>query len=557
MTTTTTYDVVNQENGGLMSQAVVPREWLAGRQETITDVLMSVSRTAPADLFIRMPDAEITYADFLIRVKRWAGALKGLGVKPGDTVVALQGNSIETLVGWFSVNWLGAVWVPVNTANKGEFLRHIIADAGASLMLLDDQYVERVVPLLNSLPELTTLVTSSAADVPDTHRSVLFDLLDSGEPIEQPHPVKPSDLAMLIYTGGTTGPSKGCMLSHNYVCNNARRWLEQTARTKDEVAWTALPLFHLNAVACSVMTTAMLGSTLYLVPKFSVSKFWDQIEVSGARVATLLGAMVTLVANAPDTPAGQRCKGQLRVIRGAPFPPKVQERWRERFGGEIYGSNAYGLTECTYTTSTRADEVPPPGAAGHRNEDFDVRVVDDEGFEVPVGEVGELIVRPLRPNVMFSGYWRRAEATLDVMKDLWFHTGDLGRFDEDGYYYFVDRKKDYMRRRGENISSAEVENAFLLHPDVREAAACAIPSEFTEDEVKITLVLQEGSTLTEEEICVWSMDQMPYFAVPRFVEFRKELPKTPVGRVQKFKLRDEGVTPATWDREAAGVEVKR
>jgi crotonobetaine/carnitine-CoA ligase len=189
--------------------------------------------------------------------------------------------------------------------------------------------------------------------------------------------------------------------------------------------------------------------------------------------------------------------------------------------------------------------------------EFEVRLVDDDDTDVAVGEIGEIVCRPNGPNLMFAGYWRRPEATLSVFQNLWFHTGDLARLDDDGFLYFVDRKKDYLRRRGENISSFELERTFVAHESVKDVAVHAVPSEQGEDDVKVTAVLQEGATLTEEHLCRWAVERVPYFALPRYIEFRDDLPRNPVGRVLKYQLRDDGVTATTWDREAAGFEFER
>jgi crotonobetaine/carnitine-CoA ligase len=239
------------------------------------------------------------------------------------------------------------------------------------------------------------------------------------------------------------------------------------------------------------------------------------------------------------------------------MPPDTDRIWRERFGCATF-SAGYGLTEASLISMLPAGEPNRPGAAGRLNdEEFEVRIVDDDDRDVPVGEIGEIVCRPTGPNLMFAGYWRRAEATVDVLRNLWFHTGDLGRIDEDRFLYFVDRKKDYLRRRGENISSFEMERAFIAHEAITDVAVHAVASAQGEDDVKVTAVLQEGATLTEEELCRWSVEQVPYFAVPRYIEFRSDLPRNPVGRVLKYELRDDGVTEATWDREASGFTFDR
>jgi crotonobetaine/carnitine-CoA ligase len=272
------------------------------------------------------------------------------------------------------------------------------------------------------------------------------------------------------------------------------------------------------------------------------------MERTGANDAMLLGAMVPMLLTAPENEAEKRYFGKLETINGAPFPAPLQEAWKKRFGAKHTIGNGFGLSEGSLMTSLAFGEAAKPNSSGKRNDCFDVRIVDDNDLELPPGEAGEIVVRPLKPHVMFEGYWRRPEETLKLMKNLWFHTGDIGKFDEDGFFYFVDRKKDYLRRRGENISSFEVETSFRRHPAIEDIAAHAVLSSLGEDDLKVTAVLKQGMTLTEEGLCKWSVDELPYFAVPRFIEFREALPKSPVGRILKYQLRDEGVTAKTWDR---------
>jgi crotonobetaine/carnitine-CoA ligase len=366
-----------------------------------------------------------------------------------------------------------------------------------------------------------------------------------------------SDLAVLFYTSGTTGPSKGCQIPHGVLYNAGRGHIETSGRTEDELFFTPLPSFHLGLMVGSISHTVILGSAVAVAKRFSVSGFWPEIERTGAKGAILLGAMIHLVGNAAHTEASLRCKGQLRFVQGEPFSPHMQELWQQRFGVEITGMKGYGLTEAPMVTSVPAGEYSKPGSAGKINDGFDVRIVDDSDRDVPVGEVGEIIFRPKLPDVMFTGYWRRPEATVALTRNLWFHTGDLGRFDEDGFFFFVDRKKDYLRYRGENISSFEVEQAIRNHPEVSEVAVHAVPSEFSEDDVKVTAVRTPESKLQESDLFSWMIDYVPYFALPRYIEFRESLPKTPTERIQKYQLRDEGVTATTWDRVAAGVRPPR
>jgi crotonobetaine/carnitine-CoA ligase len=535
-------------------------DWDAGQLETIDAVFERTLQRNFTQTFLDYSGELHTYEQVAQRVARTASALRELGVAPGQTVVTMLDNNIDAVTVVLAAVRIGAIAVPVNTAYRGEFLRHQVADAGAAVLVAEGDYVERVLAVAAGLPELRTVVRrgGGAGQVGSTPTVfALEELLEAGS-AELPAPVgRPGDVAMLIYTAGTTGPSKGCMISSNYAINVARQYLQVVTRRADEPTWTPLPLFHFNAWVCTVLATTILGSRASIAPRFSLSGFWPDIERSQARMVSMLGPMANLIANAADTDEMARCRGQLRIAQAAPFTPEDIAVWKQRFGVELAGVGTFGLTESCIITTHPLERPHPPGSSGRQNDSFDVRIFDDEDRELPVGTAGEIVVRPMRPNVMFEGYWRRPEATAGLTRNLWFHTGDIGRFDEEGFFYFVDRKKDYLRRRGENISSFEMENAFLEHPDVSEVAVHAVPSAVTEDDVKVTAVRRSGAELTPEELCRWSLDRLPYFAVPRYIEFREELPRNPVGRVMKYQLRADGVTPDTWDRELSTLEFVR
>ena len=517
------------------------------------------------DAVSRVPDApfldftgdSFTYQEFEREVNRVAHGLREAGVSKGDTVTTVLDNGPDGVIVWLAVNRLGAVSVPLNTALKGEFLRHQIADSSAKMLVAESDYAERILAVEGGLPDAVTLLHRGSPPEREARRlrvAALADYrTDDTSPIRAD--VEPADLAALIYTAGTTGPSKGCMVSHNYMCNLARQVIDGAQRQRDELHWNPLPLFHLNATASTVVASMLLGAPASIATRFSVSGFWPEIKRTGARIATVLGSMLSLIGRMDDTTEMKECYGQLRVVRGSPFPPELQQIWRERFGVAVPGSQSYGLTEASLVVSTPPGAGAPPGSSGRRNDDFEVQVADDNDAVLDDGQTGEVVVRPRRPHIMFEGYWRRPEATLAVLRNVWFHTGDLGRFDAEGWFFFADRKKDYLRRRGENISSQELEHTMLQHPAVSEVAVHAVASELTEDEVKLTVVLKPSAVLTEEELCRWTLDRLPYFAVPRYVEFRSELPKNPFGRVQKYLLREQGVTERTWDRENSEIQV--
>jgi carnitine-CoA ligase len=490
---------------------------------------------------------------------RAAAVLSNAGIVHGERIATLLDNRAEQVISFFAALKLGAVQVPINTAYKGEFLRHQLADCGAPVLVVQGDYASRVAEIAgDDTPALERCVVVGAPDavidrVPTLDWAAVLAAASDAPP--QGVDVRPSDLACFIYTAGTTGPSKGCMLPHNYIVCLADQIRRAWQRRPDDVVLTPLPLFHFNAISICVVGTLVTGGSASIARRFSVSRFWPEVQRTGATIVSLLGSLAILIADAADH--ADQADHHLRLCVAAPIPPDTDRLWRERFGCATF-SGGYGMTEASLVSMLDAGEENRPGAAGKPNRhEFDVRLVDDDDNEVAVGETGEITCRPMRPNVMFAGYWRRPEETLAAFRNLWFHTGDLARLDEEDYLYFVDRKKDCLRRRGENISSYELERVFHDHPAINDVAVHSVPSELAEDEVKVTAVLQPDATVTEEELCRWAVDRVPYFAVPRYVEFRADLPRNPVGRVLKYELRDDGVTPTTWDREAAGVTVER
>lgn len=533
--------------------------WSLGDQDTAIAALDRAVAKHPDRVLLDFGGELVTYGEVDRLSTRMAHALAALGVQAGHTVVTMLDNNIDAVLTWLAINKLCAVSVPINTALRGDFLRHQIADADAALVICEAAYVDRLAAVSQHLPHARLVLhrgSSSAA----TCGALALEPLDAHRGSnDAPLTSKPNpwDLACLIYTSGTTGPSKGCMISYNFMCNLARLQLRAGPATEKDVTITPLPLFHMNALCVGVLSNIMVGSRVAIVPRFSVSNFWAEVERSGATIASILGGMGGLLANAPDDEAAKRCFGQIHTVRGNPFTEEVKAIWRERFGAKQVGGNGYGLTEACVITSLPGGEYAAPGSSGKRIPDFDVRIVDELDRELPANTAGEIVVRPLRPDIMFMGYWRRPEDTQKLMRNMWFHTGDIGKFDDEGFFYFVDRKKDYLRRRGENISSFEMESAFATHPDLAEVAVHAVPSPKGEDDVKVTATLRPGATLTPESLFHWAIDAVPYYALPRYIEFRDSLPKNPQGRVLKYQLRDEGKTSGTWDLEDTNIRVKK
>jgi carnitine-CoA ligase len=525
-------------------------------QDTIIHALERAVAEVPDKVFLDLSGDLYTYADVHRLATELAHGLRTLGVELGQPVASVLDNNIDAIILWLAINMIGGVSAPVNTAFKGPFLRNQINDCSASVLVVEAEYVDRVVDIQAELPNVRHLVVRGTGPRPAT--SIAFDDLRHVGAERLPNIATPDQLSMLIYTSGTTGASKGCMISHNHACNMG--WTTATARnyTPDDVLATPLPLFHLNSIGITILPALIAKATAALSPRFSVSQFWPEVERTGATSVSLLGSPATFIAEAPDTDASRRCYGQLRCVLGNPIFPEIAQKWRERFGVKQIGGSGYGMTEAPFIASTPVGAPPgPPGSSGFTGMDFEVKIVDDNDFELEFGQPGEIIARPTRPNVMFSGYWNKPADTVRAWKNLWFHTGDIGKMDEKGYIYFVDRKKDYLRRRGENISSLEIEAVFKEHPAILDVAVHAVFSPSGEDDLKVTAELKDGAQLTEEELCRWSIDRLPYFAIPLYIEFRESMPRTPTGKVQKEVLRSEGKTPTTWDREAAGVTFTR
>lgn len=528
---------------------------------TVPGLLRDAVRVVPDDPYLDFEGETYSFRDVDAMSSRFAKALVDLGIRRGMTVASILETSIDAVVTWLAVNKVGAVWVPLNTAYRGEFLRHQLADSEARLVICNEEYFANVAQVAPALPDLQLILCEGKIPENSADLAARVLLLDDhrGDRELADWEVAPTDLSLLVYTSGTTGPSKGCMVSQNYICSQGLQCNDAVPPEPGEVMYTCLPLFHVSALS-QIIAALAVRTRIAVSPRFSVSRFWAEIERSGARNALVMGSIFPLLAYAPDSPEATRCRGQLRAVTGVPVAPEVREIWHTRFGVEHINSFGYGLTEGSRLALHRyrgPDHLPPLNSCGEVASDrYEVVVLDANDRLLPEGEVGEIAFRPRQSNVMFDGYWKLPEATAAAQRNLWMHSGDLGRI-ENGVLFFVDRQKDYLRNRGENISSFEIERAFLKHPDLVEVAVHEVGTGIAEDRMKVTAIRVSGSALGEEELLRWAMNEVPYFAVPRYIEFRDDLPRTATSKVQKFKLREEGCTATTWDREAAGITVRR
>ena len=509
-------------------------------------------------VFLTFKDRSFTYNDMNRNANRCANAFMGRGVTKGDKVSIMLPNRPEFIDIWFGTAKMGAVEVPINTSYKGEFLRHIIDQSDSKVMVIAYEFLDRLKLIEEALPKLETVVVLGGPGDGDLKRSgVNIPLLDyetfidvADTPVDVP--IYPSDPQNIIYTSGTTGLSKGALGPHKFWIVVAENLNPLREASRDDIFYTFLPLYHMNGQCLTTITALLAEGRMVLSDKFSASRFWEDIRKSRATQFNYLGAVIPILDKAPEKE--DDIENPVRIAFGAGCPQAVMDRFEKRFG--LKCMEGFGMTETGIPIHTNLQERKP-GSCGKPLPIADIKLFDDDDREVGVDEIGEIVFRPLEPFTMMLGYYNMPDKTLEASRNLWFHTGDLARKDEDGFFYFVDRKKDALRRRGENISSFEVERAINTHPKVLESAAVAVKSELAEDEVKICVVLKPGEALSPEDLVAYAAERMPYFAVPRFVEFMESLPKTPTERVQKYLLKQAGVTPATWDREKAGITIAR
>jgi len=528
------------------------------RQRTLGRVLRRQAEAIPDAPHLLSGDARFSYGQVNERANAYAAGFRALGVRRGDTVAFFMRSCVEFVFATHAVMKLGAIWVPTNVDYKGEWLRATLADSRARVLVADAALLPRIAELGRGLP-VEHVVVRGAADAPDLAaertRLAAFEGLDPKEPDDTPH--RYSDTAAVLWTSGTTGRSKGVMQSHNAWLRGAVSGA-LTSHTRDgDVMYCCLPMYNSAAWVAGVYRALVTGLPVGIDPGFSASSFWDRCRHYGATQIFTLGAMHMFLWQAPERPDDS--DNPVRHATMVPVPEPLIDPIKRRFGLATL-DQGYGQSEVMGLLHRVDDGTRwKPNALGRPLPGLAFALLDDDDREVGPGEVGEFCVRPTEPYVIYSGYFNDPEATLAAQRNLWHHTGDLGRRDADGDYFFVDRKADFIRYKARNVSSFEVEAAVNAHPAVAQSAAHGIPSAELESEaeLKIAVVLKPGHSLTPEALATFINDNAPYFFVPRYIEFLEALPHTPTGRVQKFKLRERGVTAGTWDARRAGFAVRR
>lgn len=480
-------------------------------------------------------EGELTYAGARADATRMADHLRAAGVGRGDPVAVVLPNGLDFVRLWLALAHLGAVMVPINTALTGDFLAHQLRDSGARLVVAAGEAATAVDDALESVPDLRRLTLDGWRGAPAAAGS------GTGRSA-------PGDIACVMYTSGTTGPSKGVLMPHAHCYLFGLGTIEALGLTAQDRYYVCMPFFHANGLFMQLYATLIAGATAVVRPRFSASSWLSDIREHGCTVTNLLGSMSQFVGARP--PADDDRDHPLRVICPVPNPPAHEQMWRERFGIPDVVS-AYGMTEVNIPLYGRLGQSRPGTAGLALERFFEVSVRHPETDDpVPPGEVGEIMVRPRVPFGFMAGYAGLPGATVDAWRNFWFHTGDSGTADAEGWITFMDRTKDCIRRRGENISSFEVESAVARLTGVAEVAAYAVPAgaEGTEDEVMLAVVAEPGCELSPDEVAAHADRVLPRFAQPRWVELVDEIPRTPTAKVRKAELRRRGVTPSTWDR---------
>ena len=531
-------------------------------ESSLGDFFELAAQKAPDKVFVEISGQEFTYRQAQKKVLQAAAMFQGIGVNQGDRVRLFMPNCTEYLFCWFGLSILGAIGVPINTAYKRDEMAFILNDAEAKALVAHQTLVsvaEKAAALAPSIEYKLLVEPDNPGEGNLSGWTVFTQALDQAAELTSRPKVDPDSVCMLVYTSGTTGNPKGVMVTHKMYVAAGQGFSQWTKATSEDRFFTCLPFYHANIQYYSTMGALASGATLVIADRFSASRFWDQVREAKATVVNFIGMMMPVLSKNDVSPSDSQ--NTVRLFYGSPsFPTEFLADFQKRFATNIIVG--FGMTETCYGTIEVIGQERRSGSSGlarqHPDPRFinEIRISDQEtGEAIGTGTVGEITIK--NPATM-PGYWRNEEQTQFSLRDGWLYTGDLGWMDEDGFLYFVDRKKDIIRRRGENISSQEVEDVIKRHPNVLDCAVVAVPSDLGEDEVKAYILPRQGAVLNPEDVVYWCVDNLAYFKVPRYLEMREDLPRTPSLRVRKDLLRKEKEDPTEgcFDREAAGIKLR-
>lgn len=523
------------------------------RDLVLPHLIAARARTTGDRIFLQHVDGRaLTFTAVHAEALRWAGGLQRLGIGAGDRVVAMLPPSFEAVTAWLGIGWLRAVEVPLHTAYRGRMLEYTVNHVRPSVAIVHADYLDRFAEIEDELSDsLQVVVIGERPEVAGLRRGSrsVADVL-AGRPAEDLEGPAHHDLASILYTSGTTGPSKGVMVPWAQIHAMSEGCVPTHGLTADDVWYSPYPTYHASG-KIPVYAMALLGGQVVMRDRFEGRSFWDDVLTFGCTTTMLIGASAGYIA--ARQPKTDGAVSPLRNVLVSP-PPADPEAFEKELGIRI--CSVFNMTEISAPISTDWRQMTDR-TCGRVRAGYECRIVDEHDDELPRGVPGELIVRSDQPWVLNAGYWDMPEKTAEAWRNGWFHTGDVCMQDERGEFFFVDRAKDAIRRRGENISSMEVEVTVVEHPAVVECAAFGVPAEFGEEEVKIAVVLAEDATFDPADLVEYLAQRMPRFMVPRYVEVVGFLPRTPTEKVRKDQLRAAGITADTWDRDAAGMVLPR
>lgn len=509
---------------------------------TLPAVMARALAACPDRIALRDPQRALSYAALQAEALALAGGFAALGVGPRQPVLLMLDNHADYVACWLALGLTGRIEVPVNTAYIGTILAHVINTSGAEVMVLEAAYLPALLEVAPTLTRLKALVLRgpAGAEVPGFAVIDFARLPTTPEPVAE---VAPQDLMAIMYTSGTTGLSKGVRVTHAHAYGYCAPEVYGACGPGD-VALVLLPLFHIGGQWKGVYNALIAQATAVVLPRFSASRFWDDVRRYQVTYTMLLGAMVEFLDRQPARP--DDADHTLRRIVMVPVIATL-DRFKVRFGIPTV-STGYGSTEASLVLLSPTGGAEP-GKIGWPRPDFEVRLVDEHDNEVPEGAAGELVLRPREPWVIMAGYHDMPEVTAAAWRNLWFHTGDMMRRDARGIFSFVDRVSDTLRRRGENVSSFEVEREIYAHPAVKECAVVATASDASEDDILACVVPVAGTDLDAAGLHAFLSGRLPRFMVPRYIRLMDDLPKTPTEKIRKQQLRDDGPIPGTYDAE--------
>ncbi|PRD49815.1 AMP-binding protein [Phyllobacterium myrsinacearum] len=534
---------------------VSPQFYIPGKDEidiesrVLPKILLRQAEQFGSKKFIEVCGRSASFEEMLLISNQLAHGFRKLGVTRLDRVAILLPNCFEFVATWFAVSKLGAIEVPNNPGLKGDLLCHNLNNCGAEVLVIDAAALTEIAKVQDRLSGIRTLVLVGADPKEGRAAGIKIDRIVAFDECLAPQldfdlvDIHYSDPMAILYTSGTTGPAKGALMSHHHCYSWVAAMACNLGYTTSDSYFSALPLFHTDAQMFGVYMPLIYGTSATLVDGFSASRFWDQVRASGASATNLLGAMAVILMRMPESENDSQ--NPVRICQCIPMAPD-KEVFEQRFGIRLV--TGYGQTETSFVTLDTADETRP-GSCGRIHPDWEVAIMDETDGRLPPGIVGEIVSRPKKSWSMFSGYYRSDSKTVQTLRNLWYHSGDAGFMDEEGWLYFRHRLDEAIRRRGENISAYEVESVAEKHPDIVESVAFGIPSEFTEEDIMVVAMRRAGSPVQPSDLLSHFRESAPRHMIPRYIEITDTpLPRTPTEKIARSALKQRGVSHATFDR---------